>query len=63
MTILAQEIAPLDADVQQDIYPTQMLHDVLDGLDRIRAGESGFSPDEVRARVQHKLEMACQMQA
>jgi len=63
MTILAQEIAPLDADVQQDVYSTQMLHDVLDGLGRIRAGESGSSPDEVRARVQHKLEMACQMQA
>jgi len=63
MTIIAQDIAPLDVDVQQDVYSTQMLHDVLDGLGRIRAGEPGLSPDEVRARLQHKLEMACQLPA
>jgi len=63
MTITARNIhATVDADVQQDVCLAQMLHDVLDGLERIRVGESGCSPDEVRARMQHTLEMACQMQ-
>lgn len=44
--------------LEREVQQLGLMHDVVDGLKRIRAGETGAKPEEAKRRLQRKVDAA-----